>query len=120
MTGIREKSIEIYSRARDFAAQRGIIIADTKFEFGLEPVTGDLVLIDEVLTPDSSRFWPAEEWEPGREQNSFDKQYVRNYTEELVAAGQWNKEYPAPTLPDKVIAVTLGRYQEAVDRLGIS
>ncbi len=119
MTLIRDKSMDIYSRARDFAAERGIIIADTKFEFGQDPESGEIILIDEVLTPDSSRFWPADEWEAGREQNSFDKQFVRNYTQELVDAGQWNKEYPAPALPDEIIEVTLTRYQEALDRLGI-
>ena len=117
MQELRDKSLLIYTAARDFADQRGIIIADTKFEFGLDPISGEVILIDEVLTPDSSRFWPKEEWEAGREQNSFDKQYVRNYTEELVSAGRWNKEYPAPALPEKVIRNTLARYQEAFDRL---
>ncbi|MFT5211946.1 MAG: phosphoribosylaminoimidazole-succinocarboxamide synthase, partial [Flavobacterium sp.] len=117
MQELRDKSLLIYTAARDFADQRGIIIADTKFEFGLDPISGEVTLIDEVFTPDSSRFWPKEEWEAGREQNSFDKQYVRNYTEELVSAGQWNKEYPAPALPDNVIHNTLARYQEAFDRL---
>ena len=115
MEQIRETSLYIYNTARDFAAERGIIIADTKFEFGMSD--GKLTLIDEVLTPDSSRFWPASEWEAGREQNSFDKQYVRNYTEELVAAGKWNKEYPGPALPDDVINNTLQRYQEAINKL---
>mgnify|MGYP003662700926 CR=1 FL=1 len=115
MEQIRETSLYIYNTARDFAAERGIIIADTKFEFGISD--GKLTLIDEVLTPDSSRFWPASEWEAGREQNSFDKQYVRNYTEELVAAGKWNKEYPGPALPDDVINNTLQRYQEAINKL---
>jgi len=117
MTDIRDKSLEIYATARDYAWQRGIIIADTKFEFGIDIESGELTLIDEVLTPDSSRFWPLDDYEAGREQNSFDKQYVRNYTEELVAAGEWNKEYPAPALPDEVIQNTLTRYQEAFDRL---
>ncbi|MGK0337279.1 MAG: phosphoribosylaminoimidazole-succinocarboxamide synthase, partial [Candidatus Azotimanducaceae bacterium] len=115
MAQIRDTSLMIYETARDFAAQRGIIIADTKLEFGIS--NGKLTLIDEVLTPDSSRFWPADQWQAGREQNSFDKQYVRNYTEELVAAGQWNKEYPGPTLPDDVINNTLERYREAIDKL---
>ncbi|MDH5738618.1 MAG: phosphoribosylaminoimidazolesuccinocarboxamide synthase, partial [Gammaproteobacteria bacterium] len=96
---------------------RGIILADTKFEFGLETGSDEPVLIDEIFTPDSSRFWPADEYEAGREQNSFDKQYVRNYLEELVAAGQWNKKYPGVVLPDEVITNTLSRYQEAYDRL---
>jgi len=119
MRQIRDKSLDIYGRARDFAAERGIIIADTKLEFGQDLQTREIVLIDEVLTPDSSRFWPADDWEPGREQNSFDKQVVRNYTEELVTAGKWNKEYPAPALPDEIIEMTLRRYKEALDRLGI-
>ncbi|MBV1877103.1 MAG: phosphoribosylaminoimidazolesuccinocarboxamide synthase [Pseudomonadales bacterium] len=117
MHTIRSKSLEIYSSARDYARQRGIIIADTKFEFGVEQATGDVIVIDEVLTPDSSRFWPLDEWRPGGEQNSFDKQYVRNYTEKLVSAGQWDKAYPAPSLPDDVIENTLIRYQEAFDKL---
>ena len=115
MGEIRDTALMIYKLARDYAAQRGIIIADTKFEFGLSE--GKLTLIDEVLTPDSSRFWPADEWQAGREQNSFDKQYVRNYTEELVAAGQWNKEYPGPALPEDVIENTLARYHEAISKL---
>ena len=117
MGKIRHQSLLIYTAARDYAAERGIIIADTKFEFGLEAGNPEPVLIDEVLTPDSSRFWPAAEWQAGREQNSFDKQYVRNYTQQLVDRGEWNKAYPAPALPDEVIKNTLARYQEAYDRL---
>ena len=117
MADIRARSLAIYATARDYAWQRGIIIADTKFEFGIDIASGELTLIDEILTPDSSRFWPLDEYQTGREQNSFDKQYVRNYTEELVAAGEWNKAYPAPKLPDDVIRNTLTRYQEAFDRL---
>ena len=117
MGKIRDQSLLIYTAARDYAAERGIIIADTKFEFGLEAGNPEPVLIDEVLTPDSSRFWPAAEWQAGREQNSFDKQYVRNYTQQLVDRGEWNKAYPAPALPDEVIKNTLARYQEAYDRL---
>ena len=117
MEKVRDESLLIYTTARDYAAERGIIIADTKFEFGLEGDSNEPVLIDEVLTPDSSRFWPADEWQAGREQNSFDKQYVRNYTQELVDRGEWDKEYPAPALPDEVIENTLARYQEAYDRL---
>jgi phosphoribosylaminoimidazole-succinocarboxamide synthase len=116
MNEIRDISMGIYSKGREFARERGIIIADTKFEFGWGK-DREIVLIDEVLTPDSSRFWPADDWEPGREQNSFDKQYVRNYTETLVAAGEWNKEYPGPKLPDEVIENTLSRYDEALRRL---
>lgn len=117
MNDVRDKSLRIYGAAREFAIKRGIIIADTKFEFGIGPDAQDAILIDEVLTPDSSRFWPLDTWQPGDEQNSFDKQYVRNYTEALVARGEWNKDYPAPALPDDVIENTLARYQEAIDRL---
>ena len=108
---VAERSIAIYSRAREMAKDAGIIIADTKFEFGL--YNGELLLIDEVLTPDSSRFWPADEYEPGRGQNSFDKQYVRNYLEEIGFA----KKPPAPELPEKVIMGTRQRYIEALERL---
>jgi phosphoribosylaminoimidazole-succinocarboxamide synthase len=80
-------------------------------------LAGEPILIDEVLTPDSSRFWPATEWLPGREQNSFDKQYIRNYLLELVAAGDWDKKYPGPSLPEDVISVSLERYLEAGKRL---
>jgi phosphoribosylaminoimidazole-succinocarboxamide synthase len=122
MENIRDLSLSIFKRGRDYALERGIIIADTKFEFGLdksglENDGGEPILIDEVLTPDSSRFWPADEWEPGREQNSFDKQYVRNYAQGLVDAGQWNKEYPGPALPQEVIENTYSRYEEALNRL---
>lgn len=116
MTEVRDTAMRIYEMGRDYALGRGIIIADTKFEFG-RGKNGELVLIDEVLTPDSSRFWPADEWEPGKEQNSFDKQYVRNYTETLVASGAWNKGYPGPSLPQEVIDNTISRYEEALRRL---
>lgn len=116
MDQIRENSMSIYEQGADYALERGIIIADTKFEFGLD-ADGELVLIDEVLTPDSSRFWPADDWQPGREQDSFDKQYVRNYTETLVARGEWDKEYPGPLLPEEVIDNTITRYEEALRRL---
>ena len=117
MAEIRDLSLMLYGTARDYAGQRGIIIADTKFEFGQEPGSDMPVLIDEILTPDSSRFWPADEWQAGREQNSYDKQIVRNYTQGLVDKGEWDKEYPGPALPDEVIDRTLARYQEAYDRL---
>lgn len=117
MEQIRDKSLTIYTTAREYARGRGIIIADTKFEFGLEPGSNESVLIDEVLTPDSSRFWPADEWAPGKEQSSFDKQFVRNYTETLVAKGEWNKEYPAPSLPNEIVAKSYARYEEAFKRL---
>ena len=103
----REASLKIYSTAREYARQRGIIIADTKFEFGL--FDGQLILIDEVLTPDSSRFWPADQYQPGRGQPSFDKQFVRDYLETL----SWNKTPPAPALPAEVVAKTQAKYLEA-------
>ena len=116
MKNIRDISIAIYKKGREYASGRGIIIADTKFEFGRSK-PGEVVLIDEVLTPDSSRFWPSDDWEPGREQNSFDKQFVRNYAETLVTSGEWNKEEPGPELPDYVIRDSFSRYEEALQRL---
>ena len=97
--------------------QRGIILADTKFEFGRVGGEGSPLLVDEIFTPDSSRFWPADEWRPGGEQPSFDKQYVRDYLETLVKAGRWNKAPPGPTLPDDVVQNSLARYLEAYRRL---
>ncbi|MFA5005326.1 MAG: phosphoribosylaminoimidazolesuccinocarboxamide synthase, partial [Candidatus Omnitrophota bacterium] len=97
---IKEKSIEIYKKASAYALSKGIIIADTKFEFGLH--NGELIIIDEVLTPDSSRFWPLEEYTPGRGQPSFDKQFVRDYLESL----DWDKTPPAPGLPEEIISKT--------------
>ena len=108
---VREASLTIYNRARDYARQRGIIIADTKFEFG--QLDGQLLLIDEVLTPDSSRFWPADQYQPGKGQPSFDKQFVRDYLETL----DWNKTPPAPALPAEVVAKTQAKYLEAYERL---
>jgi len=107
----RDLSLKIYSFAADYALQRGIIMADTKFEFGM--IEGELVLIDEVLTPDSSRFWPADQYEPGRSQPSFDKQYVRDYLETL----SWNKQPPAPALPTDIVARTTAKYLDAYARL---
>jgi len=112
MSKLRELSIAIYQMGHDYAAQRGIILADTKFEFG-RTKDGQLLLIDEVLTPDSSRFWPAAEYESGRDQVSFDKQYVRNHLQELVDAGQWDKTPPAPALPEIVVRNTLAKYLQA-------
>ena len=109
---VRRLSLSIYSQARDFAAGRGIIIADTKFEFGLDSA-GGVVLIDEVLTPDSSRFWPAEAYQEGTSPPSFDKQYVRDYLETL----DWDKTAPAPRLPSEVIAKTTEKYRQAERRL---
>jgi phosphoribosylaminoimidazole-succinocarboxamide synthase len=114
---IRDLSINIYAKARDYAADKGIIIADTKFEFGVLEGSTEPVLIDEVLTPDSSRFWPADDWQPGREQDSFDKQYVRNYLLKLVDAGQWDKQYPGPRLPEDVVNSTYSRYRQACSQL---
>jgi len=108
---VREISLRLYGEASRYALERGIIIADTKFEFGL--VDGELVLIDEVLTPDSSRFWPADGYAPGGPQPSFDKQYVRDY---LEAIG-WDKRPPAPPLPPDVVARTAEKYREALRRL---
>jgi phosphoribosylaminoimidazole-succinocarboxamide synthase len=107
----RELSLRLYATARDYARQRGIIIADTKFEFGL--FEGELILIDEVLTPDSSRFWPADQYAPGRSQPSYDKQFVRDYLESLA----WDKTPPAPALPAEVVARTQAKYLEAFERL---
>jgi len=107
----RAASLKIYQSARDYARKRGIIIADTKFEFGL--YEGKLLLIDEVLTPDSSRFWPADQYQPGKGQPSFDKQFVRDYLETL----QWDKTPPAPALPDEVVMRTQAKYLEAYERL---
>ena len=107
----RTASMKIYQFAREYARQRGIIIADTKFEFGV--FDSKLVLIDEILTPDSSRFWPANEYQPGRSQPSFDKQFVRDYLETL----DWNKTPPAPRLPDEIVAKTQAKYLEAYERL---
>jgi phosphoribosylaminoimidazole-succinocarboxamide synthase len=107
----RAASLKLYRFARDYARQRGIIIADTKFEFG--QMDGKLILIDEVLTPDSSRFWPADQYQPGKGQPSFDKQFVRDYLETL----DWNKTPPAPALPDDVVARTQAKYLEAYQKL---
>jgi phosphoribosylaminoimidazole-succinocarboxamide synthase len=109
---LREKTLRIYTQAAAYAAERGVIIADTKFEFGQLP-DGRVILIDEVLTPDSSRFWPADEYEPGHDQPSFDKQFVRNWLE----SREWNKTPPAPKLPFEVIEGTRKRYLEAYHRL---
>jgi phosphoribosylaminoimidazole-succinocarboxamide synthase len=105
---LRQTSLQLYEEAREYARQRGIIIADTKFEFGRDS-NGEIILIDEVLTPDSSRFWPAESYSPGKSQPSFDKQFVRDYLETL----DWNKKPPAPPLPEGVARATTARYLEA-------
>lgn len=114
---LRDTSIALYERARDIAAARGVIIADTKFEFGLDPATDALVLGDEILTPDSSRFWPADEWVEGRPAPSFDKQYLRDWL--TSAESGWDRASGAqpPALPDEVAAATGARYVEAFTRL---
>ena len=112
MERVREVSIELYSFAAAHARERGVILADTKFELGLDSA-GELVVGDEVLTPDSSRYWPADTYEPGRGQPSFDKQYVRDW----ASAGGWDKRPPAPAIPDDVVAGTRARYIEAYERI---
>ncbi|HOC44233.1 MAG TPA: phosphoribosylaminoimidazolesuccinocarboxamide synthase [Thermoanaerobaculales bacterium] len=109
---LRDLTLRIYREAAAYALERGIIIADTKFEFGLDP-DGRIVWMDEALTPDSSRFWPADSYEPGRGQPSYDKQYLRDWLER----SGWNKQPPAPVLPAEVVAGTLERYREAYRRL---
>lgn len=108
---IKEKSIQILISAGAFAESKGLILADTKFEFGI--YDGNIILIDEVLTPDSSRFWPLDDYEPGRPQKSFDKQYVRDYLESI----NWDKNPPAPSLPDDVVQKTTEKYIEAYRRI---
>ncbi|PTY01895.1 phosphoribosylaminoimidazolesuccinocarboxamide synthase [Verrucomicrobia bacterium LW23] len=108
-------TLELYGFAREYARRRGIIIADTKFEFGR--VGDEIILIDEALTPDSSRFWPAAEYVAGRSQPSFDKQYLRDYLQGLVDTGLWDKNPPGPSLPEGVVQGTLRKYQEALDLL---
>jgi phosphoribosylaminoimidazole-succinocarboxamide synthase len=108
---VRALSIRLYEAGRDYALERGIIVADTKFEFGL--IDGRLILIDEVLTPDSSRFWPADRYQPGTNPPSFDKQFLRDYLEML----DWDKRPPAPKLPPEVVQQTARKYREAYERL---
>jgi phosphoribosylaminoimidazole-succinocarboxamide synthase len=108
---LRSRSIDIYTRATEYAAEKGVILADTKFEFGF--ADDELLLIDEVLTPDSSRYWPVDEWEPGNDVPSFDKQYVREWLERQP----WDKNPPAPDLPDEVVAGTRARYIEAYEKI---
>ena len=108
---LRDTSLAIYKSAAEFASARGIVVADTKFEFGL--IGGELIWIDEALTPDSSRFWPGNQYMPGKPQPSFDKQYVRDYLEKIG----WNKQPPAPSLPADVVAATRDKYREAYQRV---
>jgi phosphoribosylaminoimidazole-succinocarboxamide synthase len=112
VTEARDAAFALYQAAADYAATKGIIIADTKFEFGIDD-KGTLHLIDEILTPDSSRFWPADAWKPGSNPPSYDKQYVRDYLETL----DWNKKAPGPTLPQSVIEQTATKYHEAFEKL---
>ena len=108
---VERTTLAIYEAGRTYVAGRGIIVADTKFEFGF--IDGKLHLIDEVLTPDSSRFWPADQYQPGQGQPSFDKQYLRDWLEKQP----WNKQPPPPALPEEIIKATANRYQEAYDIL---
>jgi phosphoribosylaminoimidazole-succinocarboxamide synthase len=108
---LRTRSIDIYLRATEYAAQRGVILADTKFEFGF--ADGELLLIDEILTPDSSRYWPADQWVPGSDVPSFDKQYVREWLEKQP----WDKQPPPPNLPDEIVEGSRVRYIEAYERI---
>ena len=108
---LKQKSLEVYENARDYADSKGIIIADTKFEFG--KIDGEIVLMDEILTPDSSRFWPKDDYEPGRQQKSFDKQFVRDYLETL----DWDKTPPGPELPEDIVQNTLNIYLKAYKTL---
>ena len=108
---LEEFSLNLYKTASEYARKRGIIIADTKFEFGL--LNAEIILIDEVLTPDSSRFWPADKYEPGKPQPSFDKQFVRDF---LISIG-WDKNSVPPELPDEVIKETQRKYQEAYEKI---
>ena len=124
MARLRDLTLAIYSAAAEYALERGVILADTKFEFGFAlgtdgAPTGELILVDEVLTPDSSRYWPADDYAPGRDQQSYDKQFVRNHLLGLVAEGRWNKEAPGPALPADVVDNTLRRYEEALAKLDL-
>ncbi len=110
-TALRDRSIAVYKKAADYARERGIILSDTKFEWG--EADGRIILVDEVLTPDSSRFWPADAYEPGHDQASFDKQFVRNYLDTL----DWDKTPPGPELPDDIVLRTRAKYVEAYERL---
>ena len=111
---LRDLTLDLYTWAAAYAAQRGIIIADTKFEFGREAGTGRVLLADEILTPDSSRFWPADAYQPGGPQPSFDKQYLRDYLKTLTT---WNKTAPGPDLPEEVVQKSRAKYLEALERL---
>jgi phosphoribosylaminoimidazole-succinocarboxamide synthase len=113
---LRSASLALYEAGREYAAKRGIIIADTKFEFGTT-AEGTLIVIDEILTPDSSRFWPADRYQPGQSQPSFDKQPLRDYLADLKKQGKWNGEAPPPPLPEAVVRATSERYRDAYARI---
>ncbi|WP_420034643.1 phosphoribosylaminoimidazolesuccinocarboxamide synthase [Streptomyces sp. cg28] len=115
-TQLRQATLAVYSRARDIARERGIILADTKFEFGFDK-DGTLILADEVLTPDSSRFWPADQWQPGRAQPSYDKQFVRDWLTSAASGWDRRSETPPPALPDEVVTATRAKYIEAFELL---
>ncbi|MDX2114290.1 MAG: phosphoribosylaminoimidazolesuccinocarboxamide synthase [Planctomycetota bacterium] len=117
MERLRSMTLSIYGAAHAYAAERGLILADTKFEFGFEEGAAEPILVDEALTPDSSRYWDAAKWKPGGEQASFDKQFLREYLNGLTARGQWNKAAPGPELPADVVEGTRGRYEEVRRRL---
>jgi len=119
MRRLREMSLAIYEAAHEYSAGRGLILADTKFEFGtaLDGAGGELTLVDEALTPDSSRYWDAAAWKPGGEQASFDKQFLREFLNRLVDQGKWNKQPPGPELPPEVVEGTRERYEAVRDRL---
>jgi phosphoribosylaminoimidazole-succinocarboxamide synthase len=110
---LRELTLAVYVRGAETAAANGILVADTKLEFGRDPATGEIVLADEVLTPDSSRFWPADRWQPGRPQASFDKQFVRDWSATL----DWDRTPPGPAVPPEVVDATRARYVEAYERI---
>jgi phosphoribosylaminoimidazole-succinocarboxamide synthase len=110
---LRDLTLAVYTRGAETAARTGILVADTKLEFGRDPATGEIVLADEVLTPDSSRFWPADRWEPGRPQFSFDKQFVRDWSSTL----EWDRTPPGPEIPADVVTATRARYVDAYERI---
>jgi phosphoribosylaminoimidazole-succinocarboxamide synthase len=114
---LKQLTLDIYARAAEIAADKGILLADTKFEFGLHPCSGDMLLGDEALTPDSSRFWPADQWQPGRPQPSYDKQYVRDWLTSPASGWDRASEQPPPPLPEDVVAATRQRYLDAYERL---
>jgi len=114
---LRSLTLQVYARAEEIARERGIIVADTKLEFGRHPASGEIVLADEVLTPDSSRFWPADQWQPGRAQQSFDKQYVRDWLTSAESGWDRHSGEAPPPLPDSVVEQTRAKYVEAYERL---